>query len=142
MDELLNDYHVTVDIPIAWGDMDALGHVNNVAYLRYFETGRVAYFHAMNLPNLVGDDGLGPILAAVDCRFRLPLTYPDVVTVGVKTVALKEDRFIVDHVVVSHRFERVAAYGEGEIVSYDYNVNEKVALPEAWKEIITTIEKW
>lgn len=32
-----------VSIPVAWGEMDALGHVNNVAYFRYFETARVAF---------------------------------------------------------------------------------------------------
>ncbi|MDM8521664.1 thioesterase family protein [Anaerolineales bacterium HSG6] len=142
MNELLKDYHVTIDIPIAWGEMDAFQHVNNVVYFRYFETGRVAYMHAMKLPNLIGDNGIGPILAAVDCRFRLPLTHPDTITVGVKTTTFKEDRFIVNHVVISHRYQKVAAHGEGMIVSYDYNVNKKVALPETWKKIIANIERW
>lgn len=37
--DLPTHYHVTVDIPIAWGEMDALGHVNNTVYFRYFEAG-------------------------------------------------------------------------------------------------------
>ena len=40
--DLLADFPVTVEIPVAWGDMDAMGHVNNVVYFRYFETARIA----------------------------------------------------------------------------------------------------
>ncbi|MFW9964518.1 MAG: acyl-CoA thioesterase, partial [Candidatus Sifarchaeia archaeon] len=36
----LDDFNFTVDIPIAWGDMDAFRHVNNTLFFRYFETAR------------------------------------------------------------------------------------------------------
>ena len=29
-------------MPVRWGDMDALGHVNNAMYFRYAESGRIA----------------------------------------------------------------------------------------------------
>ena len=28
-------------LPIRWGDMDAMGHVNNTVYFRYMETVRI-----------------------------------------------------------------------------------------------------
>jgi len=31
-------------IPIRWGDMDAMGHVNNTVYFRYLETIRIDWF--------------------------------------------------------------------------------------------------
>ena len=36
-----------LDIPIRWGDMDAMGHVNNTVYFRYLEA--VSYTH-LTLP--------------------------------------------------------------------------------------------
>ena len=30
-------------IPIRWGDMDAMGHVNNTIYFRYLEILRIEY---------------------------------------------------------------------------------------------------
>lgn len=27
--------------PVRWGDMDAMGHVNNTVYFRYLETARI-----------------------------------------------------------------------------------------------------
>ena len=44
MQDLIRAYPVTIEFPIAWGDMDAFQHVNNVMYLRYFESARIAYF--------------------------------------------------------------------------------------------------
>ena len=40
---LLDGFTVTVTFPVAWGEMDAMGHVNNTVYFRYFET--VSYTH-------------------------------------------------------------------------------------------------
>ena len=44
----------TLTLPIRWGDMDAMGHVNNTLYFRYMETIRIDWFKAINaLPNPV-----------------------------------------------------------------------------------------
>jgi len=43
----MSDYPVVVDIPVAWGEMDAYGHLNNIVYFRYFETARMAYFERL-----------------------------------------------------------------------------------------------
>ena len=43
LEDLLKSYPVVIDIPIAWGEMDALKHVNNMVYFRYFESVRVVY---------------------------------------------------------------------------------------------------
>ena len=40
----------TLQMPIRWGDMDAMGHVNNTLYFRYLETARIAWF-ATGLPS-------------------------------------------------------------------------------------------
>ena len=32
--------------PIRWGDMDALGHVNNTVYFRYMEQARIEWLFA------------------------------------------------------------------------------------------------
>lgn len=141
MRNLLADYHVTVDIPVAWGEMDALGHVNNIMYFRYFETGRAHYlarvgFFAWDSREVA----IGPILASIDCRFRHPLVYPDTITVGVRTVTLGEDRFTVHHRIVSQKAGRVAAEGEGVIVAYDYRQAQKAQVPDAVRQAILTLE--
>jgi len=31
-------------IPVRWGDMDAMGHVNNTVYFRFMEQTRISWF--------------------------------------------------------------------------------------------------
>lgn len=119
---------VTREIPVAWGEMDAFGHVNNVAYFRYFETGRIALFENIGFVGCEASGGIGPILAATDCRFRIPLTYPDTVTVGSWIAEVKEEQFTMGYAVFSHAHGRVAAEGSGRIVAYDYGRKRKSRL--------------
>lgn len=45
-------------IPIRWGDMDAMNHVNNTIYFRYLESCRIEWMRSINaLPNPKGEAG-------------------------------------------------------------------------------------
>lgn len=123
-------YPVTVDIPVAWGEMDAYQHVNNIVYFRYFETARISCFERVGYTSLASQSGYGPILAATDCRFRLPLVYPDTVTSGTYIGDIGETDFVMHYAVMSHRNGRVAAEGKGRIVSFDYGAGCKIPLPD------------
>lgn len=140
MQDLLRTFPVVIDIPIVWGDMDAFQHVNNVVYFRFFESVRVAYFGQAGFIKLMEESGLGPILASTSCKFRAPLTYPDTVSVGAKISNIEEDRFTMEYRVVSHRLGKVAAEGEGLIVSYNYQENKKAPLPAELKERFMELE--
>jgi len=127
--DALQDFPVRVELPVAWGEMDAFGHVNNVVYFRYFESARIACFEQLDYSALTESTGLGPILASTDCRFRLPLTYPDTIIAAARIGAIGTDDFLMHYVVVSRRHARVAAEGSGRIVSYDYGKQCKTPLP-------------
>ncbi|MDH4029217.1 MAG: acyl-CoA thioesterase [Chromatiales bacterium] len=129
--EFRNHYPVTVDIPVAWGDMDALGHVNNIVYFRYFETARMALFEQVEFGDPERHAGMGPILASTDCRFRIPLEYPDTVTAAAWVEDVESDRFVMRYALFSHGRQGLAAEGSGRIVSYDYGRNCKAPLPDA-----------
>jgi len=138
---LLEGFAVTVTFPVAWGEMDALGHVNNIVYFRYFENGRAQYMTQIGFFDVRADQpGVGPILASINCRFRYPLTYPDSVTVGVRVTTLGADRFTVQHRVVSQQANVIAAEGDGMVVSYDYRCGQKAPLPAAVREAILALD--
>lgn len=138
---LLADFPVVVDIPVAWGEMDAMGHVNGVVFIRYFETSRFTYFAQLG-PALegMGASDRGWILASLTCRYRAPLTFPDVVSVGTRVATVGSDRYVMQHRVVSHRSERVAAEGDVLIVCYDYRNATKTPLTPADLAAIVAIE--
>ena len=45
----LQQYPIIYSQVVAWGDMDAFGHVNNVIYYRYIEIARLAYLNQLNV---------------------------------------------------------------------------------------------
>ncbi|HZS07570.1 MAG TPA: thioesterase family protein [Blastocatellia bacterium] len=140
MEELLKDYPVVVTIPVAWGEMDAMRHVNNVVYFRWFESARIAYFDKVGMWEFGETAGIGPILHSINCRYRIPLAYPDTVSVGARVTKVEEDRFVVQCRLVSHRHQKVAAESEGTMVSFNYREQKKALLPEELKQRIRELE--
>ena len=102
MKELLETYPVVIGIPVAWGEMDSLQHVNNIVYFRYFESARMAYFRELGIWDYMHETGIGPILASTQCKFKIPLTYPDTVSVGARITEIEVYRFLMNYVLVSH----------------------------------------
>lgn len=135
------EYPIHVDIPVAWGEMDAFQHVNNIVYFRYFETARIACFERVGYTQLANESGQGPILASTDCRFRIPLTYPDTVTSGTYIGEIGETDFVMHYAVLSHSHSQVAAVGSGRVVSFDYRAARKTPLPEGIREQLSKLQR-
>jgi acyl-CoA thioester hydrolase len=140
METPLKHCPVIIETPVAWGQMDAFRHLNNTAYFRFFESGRIAYFEKLNLLEYMEATGVGPILASTSCRFKIPLTYPDKVYIGTRVSKMEDDRFTMDYYVVSEKHQRVAAEGTGLIVCFNYNDNKKVSIPVELKQRIEQLE--
>jgi acyl-CoA thioester hydrolase len=137
---VLEGYPVVVRQAVVWGEMDAYRHVNNTVYFRYFENARLEYFRRLGWIEFERDTGIGPILAATQARFRKPLTYPDNVAIGVRTVAVGDDRFTLEHVVVSERLQAIVCEGQGVVVTYDHGRGTKVLMPDELRRRIAELE--
>jgi len=83
MKEELEKFPVVTTIKVRWGEMDAANHVNNVLYFRWSETARFDYFEKLNIPVVPDDKGVGLILGWQDCKYILPIVYPDTVHLGI-----------------------------------------------------------
>ncbi len=137
---ILESYPVIIEIPVAWGEMDAFQHVNNIVYFRYFESGRMAYFERIKFSDMMSNNGVGPILAHTQCRYRKALTYPDTVAVGTRVTTIKEDRFTMEICLVSRKLQKISAEGTAELVAFDYRENRKTLLPEEIRKNIEALE--
>jgi len=78
--------------------------------------------------------GVGPILHSASCRFRIPLTYPDDVTVGARIGEVGDDRFVMLYRAVSHGHGAVAADGESLIVTFSYAAGTKAPVSDALRD--------
>ena len=139
-DDLLVGFPVVVEQAVAWGDMDSYQHVNNVVYFRYFENARLEYFRRLDWFAYEKGTDVSPILASTHCRFRRALTYPDMIRIGARVIKIEADRFTYEYRLVSERLGRIAADGEGVIVTYNHARGEKVPVPDELKRRIAELE--
>jgi acyl-CoA thioester hydrolase len=61
-------------IPIRWGDMDGMNHVNNTVYFRYLEVARIDWALSIGCPP--NPDGEGIVIVNAFCNFFKQLEYP------------------------------------------------------------------
>ena len=141
MNELLKDFTFVVDLNIEWGDMDALQHVNNIEYFKYFQVARIAYFEKINSDSVFGETQISLILASTQCKFIYPLTYPDSVSVGVRVDRMADQYFTMKYAVVSQKHRRLAAIGDAKVVMFDYVNNKKASIPSEIRKTIIDLEK-
>ncbi len=135
----MNRWPVTIELPVQWGDMDSFGHVNNVVYLRWFESARIAYFEKAGILSQMPD--IGPIQARQVIDYRLPLRYPDRLLVSATVTKLGNTSFTMGLRARSHAHDRaIAAEGEAVIVMVDYRNNRKVPLGEVLRKNIENLE--
>jgi acyl-CoA thioester hydrolase len=132
----LNDFSVTIELPVLWGDMDAFQHVNNVRFFRYFECARIEYINHLGLDRICLNAQIGPILAETSCKYIAPLTYPDTITVGCRSVSISAATIEQEYLITSSKDKVISAVGTGLIVAYDYQELKKSSFPE---EVIKTI---
>jgi acyl-CoA thioester hydrolase len=115
---------------IAWGDMDALGHVNNARYFDYFQEARIDWLRQINITMT---ENTGPVVIHVACTFLKPVVYPATVTVNSSLHSLGNSSMIMDHDL--YQGEMLMAQGMSKIVWVDYTLNKSVPLPEVIRQL-------
>lgn len=113
---------------VRWGDMDALGHVNNTEYFRYMEQTRISWFDALGIPIL--ENGCGPVIAKASCDFIAPITYPATVSVATYLQRVGRSSFTVTHELRPDTDPAVLfATGEVVVVWIDHAQGKSIPLP-------------
>lgn len=139
LDDPLPDFPVTVSQPVQWGEQDGFGHVNNMHFIRWFESSRIAYLMKCRI-EMTGE-GIGPILAAVSCNYRRQLTFPDTVTIGTRVVRIGRTSLTMEHALWSESLQAVAADGTSTVVMFDYASQSPSEVSSAVRNFVETLEK-
>src|SRR5512137_73069 len=140
MDAALGRYPVSVSIPVAWGEMDAFQHVNNVVYARWLETARMVYLERIGLVDRMRDEGVGPILARTVIDYERPLKYPDTVQVSATVTRIGGSSFTMSFRIRSEAVGTDVASGEQVMVVYDYRVGASARVDDRLRGAIAAIE--
>ena len=119
---------VTLSFPVAWGEQDLFGHVNNIVYFRWFESVRMHLLDRIGVLRSHRDHGQGVILASTTCDFKRPVTWPCDLIVRTGVSAVGNTSFTMSYV-LTDAAGTVMATGTSVQVMYDYNAGHKVTIP-------------
>lgn len=123
-------FRAFVSIPTRWMDNDAYGHVNNVEYYSYFDTAVNGYLIGQGVLDIRRSTAIG-LVVETGCRFRRPLSFPDVVEAGLRVARLGRSSVRVEIALFRAGEGAVCAEGHFVHVYVDRETRRPVPIPEA-----------
>lgn len=133
---------VSVRQEVAWGELDALGHVNHTVFLRWFENVRFAWFERVGIAALMRETAgaTGPILARISCDYRAPVGFPETILASARCSRLGRSSATLLNRIWSVQQQRIVAEGEVVVVLQDYVQGGSVAIPEVIRAAIEALD--
>lgn len=122
-------------VPVRWGDMDVMGHVNNTVYFRFFETSRIAWFDSIGVK--LGPAEVGPVIINAFCNFLIQVEYP--ADLLLRHYTANPGRTSFDTYVTMERVDRpgvVHAEGGAKVVWTDSRIQKSAPLPDWLRELV------
>ena len=116
-------------------DLGTRLHVNNARYLSYLEDTRIAYRKHLDLPGEVG-----VILADTHIIYLKPIFLDDRIEVGVKVAKIGTKSLTFQHAIVDQNSEIVYATAHVVMVTYDYQTDSTIPVPDSWRTAIINFE--
>lgn len=137
VDARANYAHLTA-IDTRWMDNDAYGHVNNVVYYSFFDTAVNRWLIERGVLDIAGSDAIG-LVVETQCRYALPITFPDRVTAGLRVVHLGRSSVRYELALFRNDDEAPAATGHFVHVYVDRATRTSVGIPDAVRAALETL---
>ena len=136
IDAFENEFSVILTIPVIWGDQDAMGHVNNTVFLRWFESARVSLLQRITINHEATTPSFLPILASTTCNFLQQVRFPDTIRTGVIVDRIGNTSLTLRHAIFSSALSNVVAEGTSVAVMFDYQSQMKIPVPDSLRTAI------
>jgi acyl-CoA thioester hydrolase len=116
---------------VRFGDLDAMQHMNNVEFLRFFETARIDYIRTI-VPGRTptSRESFGFIFAECHIAYRSPAFYDEEIRTYVWPSELKRSSIRLEFEMRSEADDRLVAEGHGVLVGYDYAKGKAEPIPD------------
>ena len=133
MSHALSPVHA-LRMPIRWGDMDAMGHVNNTVYFRYLEQARIDWFEQIGCAP--DPASCGPVIVTAHCAFLKQLKYPGEIEVTTLLGPPGRSSFEMTHQIRlvgadGQVGDALHAEGGAKVVWVNFLAEKSVPLPDA-----------
>lgn len=111
---------------VAWGDMDAFNHLNNVKYYEYSQSARIAFMQRFDL---FDDDGY-TVIVSTACDFLASVYFGDILSIGVRVARVGTTSLKHEYTFYSHHNKQQVAKGYAVMVQLDKQTHHK----KAWSD--------
>ena len=108
-------------------------HVNNVAYMRYLQSGRVNFWEASGIHDFYRNSKQGTMLVSTQCDFIKSLFYPGNAIIKTKLDAIGNKSFTLKHIIINDENE-LCAEGKDVVVCFDFGTKKTFPVPEWLRE--------
>lgn len=126
--------------PTRWGDCDMFGHVNNVQFVRYYESGRLDYFHRL-LELSSGPDVVNSlIIADIQVTFLRQIHHPCALEVGTRISRLGNSSFDFEAAIFEQGDDQAYSTASAACVWFNFRDNHSTPIPPAERAIIKQFE--
>ena len=125
-------------IQIRFSDVDVVGHVNNIVYFAYYDTGKAA-FMAELLGRLVTWDKVDTVVANVDCAFISPILFGENIEVLTTCTGLHDKSFKLLQMLRNADSGEVKSVCETVMVSFDPHTQKSAPLSDEWREKLSSV---
>ncbi len=122
---------------VRFADLDAMRHLNNVAFLTFFESARIAYVTAL-LTDYHPEqrDAFGLIVAELHINYRAPAFYDEEIRTWLRPADIARSAFRAEFEMRSGRDDRLLAEGYAALVGFDYGIGKSMPLPDELKRAL------
>ncbi|MEQ1515212.1 MAG: thioesterase family protein [Usitatibacteraceae bacterium] len=125
---------LSMQIPVRWGELDVVGHLNHTEYLRYFEESRARWAQAIGFP--FRGTGEGMILLKASVTYKKQVNYPSKVDIALFAGEVGRSSFQMFNTLTIEGESSPAAIGEFVIVWFDFAAEKSIAIPAAVRAIL------
>ncbi len=128
-------------LSVRWGDADLFGHINNVQYIRYYESARVAYCEeVLGFKFIVGLNA-GWILADIQCSYLKQLHYPATIEVATSIVKVGNSSAEMQAAIYREGTDELISTSKAVLVWVNFENNCSTPIPLHLRERIECFEK-
>jgi acyl-CoA thioester hydrolase len=133
-------YRSIIHFPVRFSDLDAMGHVNNVRFLTYFEEGRVAWFR--DCMGLAPESFAYPVVVGrMEIDYLAPISFGSELSLGTRCSHIGGKSMILEgELAVDTPEIRLASRYKCTVVYYDFKSGQSVPVPEADRKRIIAFE--
>ncbi len=134
------DFKFSLDVPVRYADIDSRGHVNNAAYIGYFEEGRMYYLRDVLGLSMTETADTEIIILNMHCDYISPAFHGEVMRVHTRIARLGNKSMEMLYLITEKTGGRTVAEGSSILVAYDYSTRKTMAIPDSFREKIARFE--